>query len=83
MRAVMRWLVALVAFLVLAALLGVGALRGSLATLDGEIALARLSAPVVVTRDSYGVPDIAGENRVDLARALGYLHGQELSLIHI
>src|SRR5438552_17728141 len=33
--------------------------------------------PVTVQRDSLGVPTIRGETRVDVARALGWLHGQD------
>ena len=52
-------------------------LRGSLPQLDGERALAGLSAPVRVERDALGVPFIRGASRADVARALGFLHGQE------
>ena len=52
-------------------------LRGSLPRLDGEVVLAGLAGPVTVTRDSLGVPDIRAVQRVDAARALGYLHAQD------
>ncbi len=52
-------------------------LTGSLADLDGEIALEGLAAPVVVERDAAGVPTFRGERRVDVARALGFVHAQE------
>lgn len=52
-------------------------LHGSLPKLDGEVALTGLSQPVSVERDALGVPTIRGENRVDVARALGYVHAQE------
>lgn len=77
MRTIMRWLVALVALLVLVALLGIGALRGSLAQLDGQASVDGLAELAEITRDAYGVPDIKAANRVDLARALGYIHGQD------
>ncbi len=54
-----------------------GQLRGSLAQLDGEAKLAGLSAPVTVARDDRGIPTIRGENRLDVAYALGFVHGQE------
>jgi len=66
--------------LALASLLGLGgvlALRSSLPRLDGRAAIEGLSAPVVVTRDSVGVVDIAAQSRPDAARALGYLHAQD------
>ena len=52
-------------------------IRGGLARLDGEQALAGLSAPVKVERDSLGVPAITGATRADVARALGFLHAQD------
>ncbi|KFN44798.1 penicillin acylase family protein [Arenimonas oryziterrae] len=66
--------------LLLAALaLGVGwwTFRGSLATLDGELSLPGLSAPVRIERDALGVVTIDAANETDAARALGYVHGQE------
>lgn len=51
--------------------------RGSLPQLEGTAAIAGLSAPVAVERDALGMPTIRGENRADLARALGWLHAQD------
>jgi len=68
---------------VLLLVLGAGALwvrsevRASLPRLDGELKLAGLSAPVTVERDALGVPTIRAATRVDAARALGFLHGQD------
>jgi penicillin amidase len=45
--------------------------------LDGRVHLAGLSTAVQVERDAQGVPTIAAANRLDLARGLGFLHGQE------
>lgn len=45
--------------------------------LEGTLALSGLSAPVTIARDAQGVPVIQGATRADLARALGFLHGQE------
>ncbi len=53
------------------------ALRASLPQLEGEVALAGLSAPVSIERDAQGVPVIRGATRDDVARATGYLHAQE------
>ncbi len=66
----------------LALLTGVGGwlhvqLHGSLAQLDGAATLVGLSAPVTVERDALGIPTIRGENRLDLARATGFVHAQE------
>ena len=50
---------------------------GSLPRLAGELMLADLNAPVIVQRDALGVPTIRGSNRLDVARATGFLHAQE------
>jgi penicillin amidase len=69
---------ATVAGLVLAALGTVyGLLRASLPQLDGRVHLPGLSAPVSITRDALGVPTIEARDRVDLAYATGFVHGQD------
>ena len=45
--------------------------------MEGEVSLPGLSAPVTIERDAQGTPTIIGNNRQDVAAALGYLHGQE------
>jgi penicillin amidase len=52
-------------------------MRSSLPLLDGSASLAGLSAPVTVERDAQGVPTIRGAQRLDVARALGFLHAQD------
>jgi penicillin G amidase len=52
-------------------------MRGSLPQLDGSQALAGLAAPVRVVRDAQGVPTLSGASRLDVARAMGYLHAQD------
>lgn len=52
-------------------------LRGSLPTLEGELALPGLSAPVSVERDAHGRVTVSAANELDMARALGFVHGQE------
>ncbi len=52
-------------------------MRGSVPTLDGELALDGLSAPATVQRDALGVATIDAGNEVDAMRALGYVHAQE------
>lgn len=52
-------------------------LTGSLPDLDGAIELAGLAAPVSIERDSLGVPTIRGDHRIDVARGLGFAHGQD------
>ncbi|HZX79701.1 MAG TPA: penicillin acylase family protein [Lysobacter sp.] len=53
------------------------ALRGSLARLDGDVALPGLSAPVSLHRDALGAVTIDAANERDAMRALGYAHAQE------
>jgi penicillin amidase len=79
-----KWLIwgRRIALLVLAllALAVLGAwlfLRASLPQLDGKRAAPLLSGAVTVTRDANGVPTISGANRLDLAYATGFVHGQE------
>ena len=52
-------------------------LRGSLPQYDGETILTGLAAPVFVDRDGLGSAILTGENRLDLAMAMGYIHAQE------
>src|SRR6516165_10496865 len=65
------------AVMVLAALGSVyGLLRASLPHLDGRLN-ASVSAPVRITRDARGVPTIEAADRLDLAYASGFVHGQD------
>src|SRR5690606_4520670 len=77
LQALLSLLSALLALAVIAVAVGYFLLRGSLPQLDGERPLAGLSAPVKIERDSLGVPLITAANRLDAARALGFLHGQD------
>jgi len=52
-------------------------MKASLPQLDGSAKVPGLSAGVTVERDGLGVPTIRGANRVDVARALGWVHAQE------
>ncbi len=61
----------------LGSLAGLWYLRGSLPALDGRQPLVGLTGAVVVERDSLGVPTVRGGSLVDVARAVGFLHGQE------
>lgn len=51
--------------------------RASLPQLDGTAPLAGLGARVTVERDALGVPTIRGATRLDVTRAIGYLHAQD------
>ncbi|MBT9494073.1 MAG: penicillin acylase family protein [Paucibacter sp.] len=67
----------LVSLFLLAGLSAWLALRASLPQLDGAITLPGLSAPLSMERDALGTAVLRGENRLDLARGLGFLHAQE------
>jgi penicillin amidase len=78
------WLRIALSILCVAIILPVAALAGgwwllhaSLPSLDGQRAVAGLSAPVSVTRDAGGVPTLTATSRPDLARGLGFIHAQE------
>ena len=49
----------------------------SLATIEGELAVSGLKAPVEVIRDEWGVPHIYAENDDDLFFAQGYVMAQD------
>jgi penicillin amidase len=53
------------------------AVRMSLPQLDGEVITDGVSAAVTIERDAGGIPTITASNRVDLAYATGYVHGQD------
>ena len=55
----------------------VAQLRASVAVLDGEVTLAGLENPVTIDRDAKGTPTVRAGSRLDLARAVGFLHGQD------
>ncbi|MGI9283391.1 MAG: penicillin acylase family protein [Endozoicomonas sp.] len=52
-------------------------LQRSLPLLDGEESVQGLQSKVLIERDEMGVPVIVGQQRTDIAFALGYLHAQE------
>jgi penicillin amidase len=79
-----RWLktlgIIVVAVLLLALVTGLwvrSLISGSLPQLEGESTVAGLSAAVTIERDALGVPTIRGEDRADVARALGFVHAQD------
>lgn len=77
MKWLRRGLVGLLLLVLLAALALWLALRASLAQLDGERRLPALGAPAELQRDARGYLTITAENRLDVARALGFAHAQE------
>lgn len=76
-----RWVFRTLMFLLLLAAGGIAwvwwQLNGSLAQLDGELALDGLNDQVTINRDVQGIPTIRASNRPDTAFALGVLHAQE------
>jgi penicillin amidase len=84
-RRLLRWLgrsvLALLVLGVLALACGAlwvrGRLSDSLPRLEGEMAMSGLTAPVRIERDALGIPTISAANRLDAARATGFLHAQE------
>jgi len=77
----LHWLLAVLGGLLLIVIAAAGwgwwQMRGSLPPLDGARAVAGLAAPVKIERDALGVPTITGTSRVDVARALGFVHAQD------
>ena len=77
----LKWLrrgIALLLLLVLViALAAWWAMRSSLATLDGDIALPGLATATTIQRDAYGTVTIDAGSETDAMRALGYVHAQE------
>jgi len=74
---VRRSLIGLLLLVLLLAMTLWALLRASLPQLDGRIELPGLSAPLSLARDSLGTAVLQGENRLDLARGLGFVHAQE------
>ncbi|MBN9279410.1 MAG: penicillin acylase family protein, partial [Hyphomicrobium sp.] len=73
----MRALLGVVVLALIGALAAWQGLRGSLARLEGEVALPGLSSPVTISRDALGVVTIEAGSEADVVRALGFVHAQE------
>ncbi|HVU36210.1 MAG TPA: penicillin acylase family protein, partial [Opitutaceae bacterium] len=77
----LRLLASVVSVLVLLAIIGIAwiylRVRASLPQLDGRATIPGLTTNVTVDRDSLGVPTIRAQDRLDVARALGFLHAQD------
>src|SRR5262245_53035381 len=75
---VLKWSFAiLVTVALLVALTGVWLVRRAWPTVSGTVALASLTEPVEVRRDTWGVPHIFAQNAHDLFFAQGYAHAQD------
>jgi penicillin amidase len=51
--------------------------RSSLPAIDGLASMTGLRGKVTIERDAAGVPTISAMDRDDLARGLGFVHGQD------
>ena len=51
--------------------------RTSVPQREGQLAVAGISAPVEIVRDTYGIPHITASNDHDLYFAQGYVHAQD------
>jgi len=80
-RSAARWMLRILsALLVLCLLVALTVwllIRGSLPQLDGDIHLPGLARALDISRDERGTVTLTGQDRLDLARGLGYVHAQE------
>ena len=78
-----RWFrigAAMAAMLVVAGLVGLWGywqLEASLPQLDGRMPMTGLAAEVSISRDALGTATVRGRDRIDVSRALGFVHAQE------
>ncbi len=75
-------IIGIVALAALALIGGAGlaswcAVRASLPRLDGEERWSLLEASIRIERDAFGAPRLTAVTRLDLARALGFVHAQD------
>jgi len=76
-RLIARLVAALLVLCITVAAVAYALLRGSLPALDGNVQVDGLGAAATIQRDAAGIPVITAANRVDLAFATGYAHGQD------
>lgn len=76
-RRVLWILAAILGLVVLLAAFALWEVHRSVPTLDGDARVGGLRAPVTVARDANGTAVLKGANRLDVARALGFVHAQE------
>lgn len=70
----------LISLILLVLIIGISVyvfLKSSQPQYEGEIKLGCLSQPVQVDYDATGIPHIQAENKLDLMRALGFVHAQD------
>jgi penicillin amidase len=72
------WILALAVAATIVVAVGARVMVGrSLPLLDGTVRLPGLTAGVTIARDRLGVPLVTASSRLDLARAVGFVHAQE------
>jgi len=76
-RLFVRIVAAAAALTVTGALVAYAVLVQSLPLLDGEFVSNDIIDDVTIERDAEGIPVITASNRIDLAYASGYVHGQD------
>ncbi|HUU32608.1 MAG TPA: penicillin acylase family protein, partial [Vicinamibacterales bacterium] len=80
-RHVLRFFAVLLVLTAVAAVVVAGGARvmvgRSLPVVDGVVAVTGLSGLVTITRDGLGIPTFTAPSRLDLARAVGFVHAQE------
>jgi len=81
MKRILKWIGGAAALLVALAIVAAGAayvaLRNTVPSFSGALAIAGLSGPVEIVRDNEGVPHIFAQSTDDLFTALGFLHAQD------
>ena len=77
LRAVIALLVFLLFLFIIADVWFFRAAKASLPVVDGTLKLSGLTAPVIVTRDSLGVPNLTAANQHDLFFAQGFVTAQD------
>ena len=76
-RWAIRFFVGLVSAAVVIATLAWLTIRASLPQLEGELESGGIELAVSIERDAAGIPTITASNRLDLAYATGFVHGQD------
>lgn len=77
MRIVWRLSMALGAVLLVALVVVYLFISRSLPQLDGTVSVVGIGADVTIVRDGAGIPTITGADRIDVAYATGFAHGQD------
>ena len=77
LKALVRFIFVAVPVILLAAGAGFFWLARSLPPVSGTTTLEGLSEPVTISRDTFGVPHVAGKTLNDVATGLGFAHAQD------